>query len=256
MADWVWEMHHVLGSDDRSADQQLADLWEKGTFVIDTNVLLNLYRFKLQARQDLLDVLDAMRDQTWIPYQVALEFERRRSDVVGVGNRSFLGKLEMQGTDQPEAHQHDEIRDFVAKLLAGRTGPAPTKETLEKICGSGVERYLAGQPPGLKDAHKQQTYSHGGLLYYAKFGDLLVWLQTLDHARTSGLKHLIFITDDKKKDWWHLSKGKVLGPRPELVEEAKRVANVDHFHMYLSDQLLELAGQHLQAEISPNWSRT
>ncbi len=34
--------------------QEFSELWEKCLFVIDTNVLLNLYRFPEQARNDFL----------------------------------------------------------------------------------------------------------------------------------------------------------------------------------------------------------
>ena len=32
-------------------------------------------------------------------------------------------------------------------------------------------------------------------------------------------KHIVFVTGDAKQDWWRISEGQHLGPRPELVEE-------------------------------------
>jgi len=57
-------------------------LWKEGLVVLDTNVLLDLYRLPASARDELLSVLDVLSDRIWIPYQVALEFQRRRLTVI------------------------------------------------------------------------------------------------------------------------------------------------------------------------------
>ena len=50
--------------------------------VLDTNVLLNLYRLPTTARDELLGVLELLKERIWIPHQVALEFQRRRLTVI------------------------------------------------------------------------------------------------------------------------------------------------------------------------------
>ncbi|MFL6239308.1 MAG: PIN-like domain-containing protein [Actinomycetes bacterium] len=49
-----------------------------GLVVLDTNVLLNLYRYNAESRQAMLDVLTALGDRLWIPHQVMKEFWRNR----------------------------------------------------------------------------------------------------------------------------------------------------------------------------------
>jgi predicted nucleic acid-binding protein len=46
--------------------------------VLDTNVLLNLYRSNERTRSDTLSVLEKLRDRLWVPHQVLAEFWRNR----------------------------------------------------------------------------------------------------------------------------------------------------------------------------------
>ena len=47
-------------------------------FVVDTNVLLNLYRYSRSTRDELLQVLRALEDKLFLPHQVGREFLDRR----------------------------------------------------------------------------------------------------------------------------------------------------------------------------------
>ncbi|NMG50879.1 hypothetical protein GO613_22560 [Azoarcus communis] len=62
--------------------EQYERLWQEGLIVLDTNVLLNLYRLPTTARDELINVLELLKDRLWIPHQVALEFQRRRLTVI------------------------------------------------------------------------------------------------------------------------------------------------------------------------------
>lgn len=53
-------------------------LFDSGIVVLDTNVLLNLYRSNERTRRDTLLVLSRLRDRLWIPHQVLSEFWRNR----------------------------------------------------------------------------------------------------------------------------------------------------------------------------------
>ena len=63
--------------------------WSTALFVFDSNVLLNLYRYQPDTGKQLLDVLDKLSDQIWIPHQVALEFQRNRLSVMADQNNKF-----------------------------------------------------------------------------------------------------------------------------------------------------------------------
>lgn len=64
------------------SDEEFKELWNECIFILDANVLLNLYRYPQQARDDLLNVLRKISDRLWIPYQVALEYQENRLQVI------------------------------------------------------------------------------------------------------------------------------------------------------------------------------
>jgi hypothetical protein len=64
------------------AEEKISLALREGLVVVDTNVLLDAYRFAPEARSDLLKALEALSDRLWIPHQVALEFHRNRADVI------------------------------------------------------------------------------------------------------------------------------------------------------------------------------
>ena len=49
-------------------------VWHDGVIVFDTNVLLNLYRYNEEARDELLALMKSFQKRLWMPYQVGLEF--------------------------------------------------------------------------------------------------------------------------------------------------------------------------------------
>ncbi len=62
----------------RPTTEEFDRLWEEGMFVVDTNVLLNLYRYSRFTRDELLQVLRALEDKLFLPHQVGREFLDRR----------------------------------------------------------------------------------------------------------------------------------------------------------------------------------
>lgn len=69
--------------------EEFSELWKDASFVLDTNVLLNLYRYQKATRDALLNVLEQVSDRIWIPYQVALEYQRNRLKVIGEQQQRF-----------------------------------------------------------------------------------------------------------------------------------------------------------------------
>ncbi|WP_156677656.1 PIN domain-containing protein [Nocardia sp. Root136] len=74
-------MKSVLPEWYRPGDDEIADFLRTGTVVLDTNVLLALYRVNGIQRDQILDVLTKVGDRLWIPYQVAYEYQKRRLEV-------------------------------------------------------------------------------------------------------------------------------------------------------------------------------
>ena len=66
----------------RPSDDQVSEAWATGLFVLDANVLLNLYRYPKEARDNLIEVLNKVSDRIWIPNHAALEYQRNRPSVI------------------------------------------------------------------------------------------------------------------------------------------------------------------------------
>src|SRR6266446_4205526 len=68
----------------KRSEEELSKIWQEGIFVFDTNMLLNIYRYTQKTRARYLEILDVLkqRNQLWIPYQVAYEYQDRRITVI------------------------------------------------------------------------------------------------------------------------------------------------------------------------------
>lgn len=66
----------------RLTDEEFSQLWEHCLFILDANVLLNLYRYPTEARDDLLRLLELVSDRLWIPHQATLEYQENRLGVI------------------------------------------------------------------------------------------------------------------------------------------------------------------------------
>jgi len=62
--------------------ERITRAWTSGTVIFDTSVLLNLYRYGEKTRNEYIQLLDAIKDRVWLPYHVALEFNKNRRAVI------------------------------------------------------------------------------------------------------------------------------------------------------------------------------
>ena len=61
-------MNEVIKSHKDVTEEDFIKLWEKGLFVFDTNVLLDLYRLPESAKKDLLNILNdnKINNRVWL----------------------------------------------------------------------------------------------------------------------------------------------------------------------------------------------
>ncbi|MDY7008384.1 MAG: PIN domain-containing protein [Cyanobacteriota bacterium] len=79
------------------SEADFAELWEKATFVFDTNFLLDFYRVSSSTSEDYFRILEHIKDRIWLPYQVADEFFEHREEIIDKEKKSFecaLSELE------------------------------------------------------------------------------------------------------------------------------------------------------------------
>lgn len=266
--------------------EERSDLWESGLLVLDTNTLLNLYRYSEQTSAEFLEVLRGLSERLWIPYRVALEFQERRLDVIDqqakaydaviaaiqAAQKTVAGEVmhykkhaslaadelidaykkaaepilqsisaarekhQLLAPKQPSA---DPVWDAVTEIFDGRVGSSFTSEELKVIFKEGSSRYEAKIPPGFKDAAKGEP---------GCFGDLVIWKEILRKAAVVD-KSVVFVTDDKKDDWWRIVRGQTIGPRVELVDEFFG-ATKKRVHFYSPEQFLRFAKERVSTSVS------
>jgi predicted nucleic acid-binding protein len=144
------------------------------------------------------------------------------------------------------AHSHsqldvnkDKILERLLSLFDSKVGNAYDESTLQKLYEEGNKRYQQSIPPGYKDAGKNGE---------RQYGDFIVWKQILDFAKKES-HPIIFITGEKKEDWWNRKDGKILSPRVELRREFLDFTK-QLFWIYQTKHFLEMARERLMIEIN------
>ncbi|OIM97954.1 hypothetical protein BFR57_09515 [Idiomarina sp. MD25a] len=270
----------------KESDDDLREIWGKAVFVFDANILLNMYRYSESTRKDFFGLLGEIQDRIWIPHQAADEYFENRLNVINDQESSYdktinemdalhqkfesnrqhpfvsqeLAKqlkelfieIERELKDSKKIHSdrinEDPIKEKLAQLFDGKVGSPYSDERLGELCKEGSERYKQGIPPGFKDAKKSEG-SDDLQSQRRKFGDFIVWQQTIEMAQ-SRKAGVILVTDDTKEDWWKKSNGKTIGPRPELTKEFIEKTS-QKFQMYRADTFLNYAAEFLDRDISP-----
>jgi hypothetical protein len=260
-------------------------LWDECLFVLDANILLNLYRYSDSTRIEVMRILESLKKRLWLPHRAAEEYLANRLLVIDQQEKAYedtVKTIESLKNDLENSRQHpfvkkntmkkvvdvfvllrseleenkntysrrihnDDIKDSIATLFESRIGSEYDKDKLVSLIKEGEERYRQKTPPGYKDGYKGDDPD----LFQEqcrKYGDLIVWMQIIDRAKeiNSGV---VLITDDKKEDWWVRFKGKTIGPRPELVKEFE-LAVGKPFQMYQADRFLEFAREFFNQRVS------
>lgn len=268
--------------------------------MFDTNVLLNLYRYRSNTRDELLNILDKLSDRIWIPHHVALEFQRNRLSVIADQNKryndvrrviektkgdlfsnldklqlhrrhslidlqslisgfenlssQFLADLDRLQETQQKLTTVDLLKARLDDLFNNHVGEPPdSQKSLDDLYKLGEVRYKAEIPPGYLDAKKNDEYINNGIIYKRKYGDFLIWQQILTHCKSSNQQMVIVVTDDVKDDWWwkiDFDGSKTIGPRPELVDEARLVGGIETFLLYKTESFLNYANKLLKTPVS------
>jgi hypothetical protein len=70
-------------------EEDIKKFWENGIFIFDTNVLLNLYRYKKETADKLFEVIENLGGRIWIPYHVGMEFHKNRLTTIADQSGKF-----------------------------------------------------------------------------------------------------------------------------------------------------------------------
>ncbi|MFL5963286.1 MAG: PIN-like domain-containing protein [Gaiellaceae bacterium] len=269
------------------APEDYARALTQGVVVLDANVLLNLYRYTAEARDDLLAVLARLGERLWIPHQALAEFWRNRATVLRDPRDTRRAAEELNGlranatrsvqtwanrvslpadrlAELREAIEDgfatvveaiDESADETAVSAARDTGQDAVLIALESIVQGRIgdpldeEAFARAVVEGLRrvDMREPPGYMDKRKDDEGAAGDYIIWEQVLLEAARRGCD-VVFVTGDVKEDWWREEAGERRGPRIELVEEMRSRAGKRLF-MLRPTQLLNYAREALEVTV-------
>ncbi|WP_169515800.1 PIN-like domain-containing protein [Amycolatopsis nigrescens] len=269
-------------------DEDYHSLLTQGMVVLDTNVLLNLYRYNAQTRTDLVAVLTKLGDCLWVPQQVVVEFWRGREsalrDLQETGDntiealiehlqqsnnvlRSWGNRVALAAERRDELQRHldlafsvvtEAIKRFIvegALEQALDTNTDPILQALEPVLNGRVGSPMSAETraEAIKEALRRiQADEPPGFKDKNKVDELAAgdYLVWKQVLDEAGQRNrdVLLVTGDVKDDWWRRDRGQTRGPRPELAEELRRHAGVRLF-MLRPESLLMRARDVLRVDI-------
>lgn len=270
----------------RLSDERIKEIWEDSSIVFDTNVLLNLYRYNEDTCREFIKVLEFYKDRLWIPYQVGLEFHRRREDIIrrnAAAYKTLGAKLSESLIKAVDALSSDFSRHPYIDMSEIRKKVEKCANTIVKSLEKQEEShpdYLKGDfilnevtrlfngrvGTDFSEEDLEKTYKEGEKRYSNQippgycdaknkkdkgnrclYGDLIVWKQTIHYSKEQK-RNVIFVTDDHKQDWWDKVEGNHT-PRKELIREFIDTSE-GGILIYDSSKFLEYAKQNKELKIS------
>ena len=265
----------------RPTEKEFSNLWNSCLFVLDANVLLNLYRYSQETSDELIQILKQISERLWIPHQAALEYQKNRLQTIA---------KQLEVYDEIQKLVEDNKKKLKNKLDSLSKHPYIKANNLMKIMqkaciaiDKNLKKLKQGHPDLLQNDNLRDTlgtlledkiglpysqkkldgvYNLGKKRYEQeippgygdknkegakKYGDLILWFQIIDKAKKTN-KPIILVTDDRKEDWWRRFKNKTIGPRPELVNEIFSEAGVP-FYLYQTDPFMENAQKFLEKQV-------
>jgi hypothetical protein len=258
----------------RPTEDALRELWNHAVFSFDASVLLNVYGYSHETREELINFLETNASRLRLPYQFGIEYSRNRCRTIikQVKNyRTVEEELTMVKTnyispqrDHPYLSNDalnaynfvleelgenrsamekligsDDYCERLLKAFEGNVGARPSPETLDQLHAEAKERYAKQVPPGYLDLKKKDIPD--------AYGDFIAWRQLIQIAQDEK-RGMILVTDDFKGDWWYTEGDRTLGPRPELLEEFS-IQSGQEFCLYTSEFFLRSAKKFMATDI-------
>ncbi len=93
-------------------DEKVKEIWETGLLVVDTNILLDLYRLGKESRKDLKKSIEFFGERIWLPYQASLEFHRNREKIIKQLGGSKFEDFKKLLNDKVVPDLKDAFKDF------------------------------------------------------------------------------------------------------------------------------------------------
>ena len=189
------------------------------------------------------DAVKAVARQTANQFDELLSETNTVTEHLQANVAKLLSALETARDAQEALVVNDPILEAVSALFGDNVGAPFTEEVLAGIYRDGEKRYAAVPqiPPGYKDADNKDKPGN------RKYGDLVLWRQTIAKAKDAQLP-VLMVNSEQKADWVEeFGDGK--RPRSELVQEMYAEAGAP-FLMFSLRDFMQLSGKYLGVKFS------
>lgn len=257
-------------------ETELDDIWKNGILTVDTNVLLDLYRYHESTRSSLIASLKSFGGRKWLSNQASAEFIRNRNKVIISAEKTFK-----QAADEADKLNAN-LQSSISQLKGNRIIAAEVTDQLAISVGEAINalreqiknakdnypRFLqhdpvlrelaelfddaVGQPFDAADIEGITAVAEErkvkkippGYLDTDKgddrpYGDYFLWRQILEKAKSDN-SSVLLVTSERSEDWWEVISGKTTGPRPEMLKEAFEFVGKPIL-IYRTERFLEMA---------------
>ncbi|WP_433890575.1 PIN-like domain-containing protein [Streptomyces sp. CA-111067] len=127
-------------------------LFDEGLVVVDTNVLLTLYRSNHRTRDDLLTVLERLGERLWVPHQVLVEFWRNRENPSVLGHHRARAREVHAALSKAGRSANDALDRWLKQVHVGDEAEisATIAEHRGRLDGvlQSIQSLIAGQADG------------------------------------------------------------------------------------------------------------
>lgn len=255
--------------------QEIDEIWRKAVLTVDTNVLLDLYRYHPKTRDSILKSIEIFKDRLWLSHQAAVEFFRNRTKVISSSRKDFEeGKRVIESLSVEINNHIDKLvksnrtisKDLVDKIKCGIS--AKIKDIIEsendlsnkisysddtiieeiiRLFNKNIgEDFAPDEIKKITETAKERLdkkippgYEDHDKDPNKQFGDYFLWEQILRYGEKEK-KPIILVTSERKEDWWEKVSGETIGLRPELKKEAWERLN-NHILVYQTENFLSLS---------------
>lgn len=220
---------------------------------LDTNVLLNIYRYSKETSDKTLYLLNKIKDRLIFSYYVAFEFTKNRKKVESASieeYKKYQSKIEskyeeiineLKNISNNKLAKKDKLIESIIKnkekVLQNFDISIDKKMEVfksgleEEICqlfeGKIIDKYSNIEFESIKaeGIRRQKNQIPPGYKDEEKGenGDYYIFKQLIDYSKNNDID-IIFVTDDVKEDMFQIIRG-IKSPRPELLNEFNKETN-------------------------------
>lgn len=220
---------------------------------LDTNVLLNIYRYSKETSDKTLYLLNKIKDRLIFSYYVAFEFTKNRKKVESASieeYKKYQSKIEskyeeiineLKNISNNKLAKKDKLIESIIKnkekVLQNFDISIDKKMEVfksgleEEICqlfdGKIIDKYSDIEFESIKaeGIRRQKNQIPPGYKDEEKGenGDYYIFKQLIDYSKNNDID-IIFVTDDVKEDMFQTIRG-IKSPRPELLNEFNKETN-------------------------------